>query len=688
MRGKKRFWYLMLALCLMVVQMPMRVQAETERVSLLSEELVADTYYKTVSDGDGISTEGASESDYNVYFSQEEGKSKLILNNAQINGQLESYASHLEIELQGRNIITNSYSGSPAAIYTGGGCSLIIGGAGELVALAAEGYGSRYSNAIAVNGDLTITGGTITALGNTAEAASCGIYMEGGNLSIKGGTLYANCALEDGKIVTKDGQVPHGFSVGIYNSSLADGKGNITIDGGTIYAYGGDASGATHGIGAEGNIVINAGTITAVGGGSEDTRPNYGIGCSKDVTINGGTIIATGGTVADGSSYGIGAIGNLAIANGKVTASGGASANGNSFGIGSNGKVTITDSELTAKGGNAGQASYGVGSDQGITIKNSSVNAASGTAPYGFAVGTQGSLFVDAKTKIEANSLGTAIGTVLGCTFENHVLYAGNSAEDASLLETIPSKVLNYKYVSVLPYRAVTVNNGSGTGEYIEGNKVTIVAKEAEAGKQFKEWIVESGEVTLDNATSSETTFTMPAGEVVVTATYEDIPAYKILSGGEGNWTQGDEEGYIITGSGDCAKFLGIKVDGNSVDPSNYTVKSGSTIVILKKSYMDTLSVGTHTLEMIWTDASIFTTFSILAPEDGKADGGAVAGGTVEKSDEDDADENEDVEEVAVKVKDNVPKTGDITPLGSLFACMLLSGAGILLTVKRKAEKE
>ena len=72
---------------------------------------------------------------------------------------------------------------------------------------------------------------------------------------------------------------------------------------------------------------------------------------------------------------------------------------------------------------------------------------------------------------------------------------------------------------------AVTVNSGSGSGDYAEGVSVTIVANAPESGKQFKGWTGADGlTFTSGNATTANATFTMPAKDVTVIATYEDIP--------------------------------------------------------------------------------------------------------------------------------------------------------------------
>ena len=58
--------------------------------------------------------------------------------------------------------------------------------------------------------------------------------------------------------------------------------------------------------------------------------------------------------------------------------------------------------------------------------------------------------------------------------------------------------------------------------------------------------------------------------------------------------------------------FTGIQVDGKTVAPENYQAKSGSVIVILSESYLKTLSVGEHTLDIMFDDApSVRSTFII-----------------------------------------------------------------------------
>ena len=57
-----------------------------------------------------------------------------------------------------------------------------------------------------------------------------------------------------------------------------------------------------------------------------------------------------------------------------------------------------------------------------------------------------------------------------------------------------------------------------------------------------------------------------------------------------------------IRSSAPLSKFKEVKVDGVTIDSSNYTLTEGSTIVTFKETYLKSLSVGDHTFKIISTD--------------------------------------------------------------------------------------
>lgn len=92
-----------------------------------------------------------------------------------------------------------------------------------------------------------------------------------------------------------------------------------------------------------------------------------------------------------------------------------------------------------------------------------------------------------------------------------------------------------------------------------------------------------------------------------------ELVDYRIIDGDGATWKLNSDGSLTITANGPLSKFTGIEVDGKAVDASNYTAVSGSTIITLKADYLNTLSVGKHTLTVLYTDGEASGTFEILA---------------------------------------------------------------------------
>ena len=63
-------------------------------------------------------------------------------------------------------------------------------------------------------------------------------------------------------------------------------------------------------------------------------------------------------------------------------------------------------------------------------------------------------------------------------------------------------------------------------------------------------------------------------------------------------------------------------MDNKDLDASDYTVKEGSTIVTLKAEYLETLSLGKHTLAIVSETGTATTEFTIKAATDSSAQTG------------------------------------------------------------------
>ena len=97
----------------------------------------------------------------------------------------------------------------------------------------------------------------------------------------------------------------------------------------------------------------------------------------------------------------------------------------------------------------------------------------------------------------------------------------------------------------------------------------------------------------------------------------QDLDSYYdpyVIIDGEGqivDITKDNVGNLIITANGDIEKLINVQVDNNNLTENECEVIDGSTKVILKDSYLKTLSEGTHKLKYVYIDDEIETEFTI-----------------------------------------------------------------------------
>ena len=320
-------------------------------------------------------------SEHTVTINAEEGKTvNVTLDNVNINTSKTDEAAvsvtgsgNTNIELNGNNTLTSG-SGHAGLEHnkTDDSGTLTItdnDNDGKLDAKGGTGIGGGYAN----DGQVTITGGTITATGTN------------GGAGIGGGKASANA-----------------------NGQVNGGDGDVTITGGTITATGDSwGAGIGGGYGGDGNVEITGGEITAtggyyaagIGGGAAVNYPDGSrFGADGNVIIKGDAVIKN----AQGDYYGAG-IGGGYYGDSDVEISGSAvieNAESERYGAGigggflGNGNVTIKDNAKidNATGGEQGAGiGGGIGAFGDVTIEGNVTikNAQGGTGASGIGGGAQ-----------------------------------------------------------------------------------------------------------------------------------------------------------------------------------------------------------------------------------------------------------------------------------------------------------
>ena len=272
----------------------------------------------------------------------------------------------VEVTLKDVNIDTSNRNKAAVSVTGSGNTTIKLDGDNHLT-----GGNGIYSNS---SGSLTISGDENDSLTAQGGDSRNGIYSVSGDVTISGGTVTAT----------------GGNSTGSYGSG-GDGihSGSLTISGGTVTATGGGSTGS-NGLGGRGiysvsgDVTISGGTVTANGGNSTGSYGSGGDGISSSsgVAVSGGTVTANGGNGGNVSGDGIRSDGGVTISGGTVKAAGGDSKDGyGGDGIRSGGGVTISGNTVNAAGGNGGKVGgYGICSFDRVAISGGTVEAAGGSS--------------------------------------------------------------------------------------------------------------------------------------------------------------------------------------------------------------------------------------------------------------------------------------------------------------------
>ena len=229
--------------------------------------------------------------------------------------------------------------------------------------------------------------------------------------------------------------------------------------------------------------------------------------------------------------------------------------------------------------------------------------------------------------------------------------------------------------VTVEEVTGATVDpDGTVTVSYGDNKDFTITAN---TGYKLVKVLVNDVEKTLDGNTLKLKNITSNMKIKVVVEKIE----YKVIEGAEQTYTITEDTEARFKIDADYSLFNNkVYVDNVLVDSSNYTSKSGSTIIVLNKDYVDTLAVGEHTLKVAFADGGeAETTFTIAR----KAEDNNNNEDNNENNNENNTPSKpEDKEEM----KDNGsnPKTGDNIMLYVAIASMSIIGLGATTIVAKK----
>lgn len=524
---RKRILSLLCVLALCLGLLPVTaLAAETapEKLYVGSTQIYQSGYW-TYSDG---STTWTHQSDKPldgsyIYY---DGSGTLTLHNATITGNNSSSESlgagiyavssansdvALTIKLEGTSTVSGYYGvcvqANQVSSSAGNSASLTISGDGTLIATETDSYGI-VSWGYLGGASLTIENATVTA--STSGRFAAGVCVQSGSETSDSPQL-----------------------------SLAVNGGSLTASGGTssdgilFYVGSPNATGAVTSLTVSGNAIVDAKT-----GGISATRDMSPI----DTTISSSTTDSNGGIVwngKDGTVYGnVELQENLEIGEGETLT------------IRTDASLTVPDGKTLTNNGTilveSGGTLEGTVTPPTISKHPESKSVVSleyvtfsveATASYGDLTyqwqqsTDNGSTWnnIDDATSGTYNIQSTET-YMSGYQYRCVVTAGGVSVISNAATLKVTERPEYTITADVDPEEAGSATvNGSGTSATVEANSTVRLAATANEGYRFTGWTSSNG-VTFGDASSANTTFIMPAGDVTVTANFEQVYTVTISS--------------------------------------------------------------------------------------------------------------------------------------------------------------
>ena len=451
---------------------------------------------------------------------------------------------------------TKNVVGNGLSVNAGGAVTVTGGGAGDAAAAIkgdaniTAGGGVNVSNffGIAVDGNLTIDSSTgVTVVGNTQRNA----------------VRYAANITSSGAVnISNDRGIAVGGKLTVNNAS---GKGDVTVSG---------KGGNTVGSGAE---------ITSKGAVNITNTDNTGLAVSGNLTVHDSNSVKVSGGTASSPAVS----GNITLtSSGKMELS-------NPNGQVTNKKLTVKNStgEVSVTGNKSDgsalvQGGASIDTTGAVTITNSSgpaifsglnVEQSGGITVTGSRASEPiitGSSTIKNTNKVEIINNGTNGQTAQSITytppagkgyFYQTAQNGGKLHTRSAISSTTPYLCIepDTLYTLTLPEGVTAKTNGISDTSFYAGEMVTVTAPADTNTKKFEKWTFSGTEPTglpNDWQTSKTLTFTMPAGNVTLTAKCKTaytltVDGGTIVNGtNTGNYLPGTEVTIVFTESGDTTK--------------------------------------------------------------------------------------------------------------------------------------
>lgn len=138
-------------------------------------------------------------------------------------------------------------------------------------------------------------------------------------------------------------------------------------------------------------------------------------------------------------------------------------------------------------------------------------------------------------------------------------------------------------------------------------DKIDRLPEQANPGDQEAQDAYEDAKNAYDDLTDSEK-------KQIDTKKLDDLAdmlgTYRIVEGADGKWVSTDEVGLTFVANGPMDRFTEVRIDGVSVNSTQYTAGAPQTTIVLSVDCLKSLESGAHTFTVCYADGEASCTFT------------------------------------------------------------------------------
>lgn len=526
--------------------------------------------------------------------------------------------------------ISGNFATDGAAFSIGGGVlnrdSAFVMTGGEISNNSAELYGGGVYNSI---GTFDMSGGKIS--GNSADLYGGGVCNSSCTASMTGGEISGNSSGTHGGGVFNDASSTLDLSGGTFSDNISGARGGAIYNSGTLIVSGANITMTGNSAADSGHMVYNgsskliqSGTgsvsLTYLSGAGIYTRPGQTVSLDATLTINDDIAITgqdvsfyVGGVFVGKSAAdeGYADLSYMSTSPGLYPVTGdyaGMAANSPINTINGFVRVGAEDLSLTGPTDMTLTQGYAAASSDAFTVTGDPAPTVTIDNNYG------NKITWNAAAKKLDIAPGLAAGSYPITLTANNGILSGYPSGTFDVTHAFTLTVNASPLTCTITYNA---NGGSGSmtdGMVAQGGNYTIAQSAfTRRGHTFTGWNTAadgSGTAYADGATIQNV-----QGDITLYAQWKESGGqtpYSVLSH-FGTWTGSGTATAKV--NADYSKFIRLLLSSNVVDPSNYVKSDGSTVIILKESYLKTLANDTYTFRAEFTDGYADLTLTVNVPE-------------------------------------------------------------------------